>query len=72
MTVGRVELPALDLGEASATLELEDATCALDLVQVAGERVVGEPTNILPPHLVERRSQCAHVPNDIEHTFDAL
>jgi hypothetical protein len=63
MTVDRVDL---------ATFELRQAATALDLVQVTGERVVRQRAEVVPSQLVERRSQYAHVREDIEQVFEAL
>jgi hypothetical protein len=72
MTVDRVDLATFELRQAATALELEDASRALDLVQMTGERVVRQRAEVVPTQLVERRSQHAHVREDIEQVFEAL
>jgi hypothetical protein len=62
--------PALDLGQATRALSLEDAAGSLDLGEVVLEAVVGAPTEILDLKLVQSRPKRAHTVMVSEHVFD--
>ena len=53
----------LELGQASGTLRLEDPDGALDLVEIGGELVGPQVTEILFPELVDGRTKRAHLTN---------
>jgi hypothetical protein len=72
VTVGRVDLPVLELREAASALELEDASRALDLVEMARERLVGKRAEVFSAKLVQSRSKRTHVCDVNEHAFEAL
>ena len=72
VTIGRIDLPALELGHASPALGLEHPPRPLDLVQVARERLVRERAEVLGSELVEGRSEAAHGLETIEQVFGRL
>jgi hypothetical protein len=72
VTIGRIDLPALELGHASPALGFEHAPGPLDLVQVARERLVRERAEVLGSELVEGGSEAAHGLETIEQVFGRL
>ena len=69
MTIRREHAATLELGEAAATLGLQDPARALDLVQVSDEGIVAKRAEVLGSQLVQRGSERAHGTEGIEHVF---